>query len=153
MDDLTPEQRHINMKRIKAKDTKPELLLRRALWSHGYRYRKYVSSLPGKPDIVLTKYKICIFVDSEYFHGKDWDVGQCERVKNGTHPDYWVSKIENNMKRDREQEAELRGKGWKVMRFWRRDVVKNTDECIKEISDVVLELKINKVYDFDDCTK
>ena len=57
------------------------------------------------------------------------------------------------MKRDREQEAELRGKGWKVMRFWSRDVVKNTDECIKEISDVVLELKINKVYDFDDCTK
>ena len=70
MDNLTSEQRRKNMQHIKGRDTKPEIVLRRALWKKGYRYRKNYKDLPGKPDIVLTKYKICIFVDGEYFHGK-----------------------------------------------------------------------------------
>ena len=71
-DVLTKEQRHKNMQHIKAKDTKIEVLLRKALWTKGYRYRKNYKDLPGKPDIVFTKYKIAIFCDGEFFHGKDW---------------------------------------------------------------------------------
>jgi len=73
MDNLTPQQRKKNMKRIKAKDTTIEVILRKALWERGYRYRKNYKELPGYPDIVLTKYKIVIFCDGEFFHGKDWD--------------------------------------------------------------------------------
>ena len=72
-DDLTKEQRHKNMKNIHGKDTKIEVILRKALWNKGYRYRKNYKKLPGSPDIVLTKYKIAIFCDGEFFHGKDWD--------------------------------------------------------------------------------
>lgn len=74
MDRLTKEQRHKNMKNIRSKDTSIELKLRKELWRRGYRYRKNYTELPGKPDIVLTKYKIAIFCDSEFFHGKDWEV-------------------------------------------------------------------------------
>ena len=74
MDNLTKEQRHKNMKNIKSKDTKIEVRLRKALWAKGYRYRKNDKKLSGKPDIVLSKYKIVIFCDSEFFHGKDWEV-------------------------------------------------------------------------------
>lgn len=73
-DNLTREQRHKNMSHIKSRDTLIEVKLRKALWNKGYRYRKNYSKLPGKPDIVLTKYKIAIFCDSEFFHGKDWEV-------------------------------------------------------------------------------
>ena len=73
-DVLTKEQRHKNMKNIRGTDTKIEIILRKALWAKGYRYRKNYSKLPGKPDIVLTKYKIAIFCDGEFFHGKDWEV-------------------------------------------------------------------------------
>lgn len=74
MDNLTKAQRHKNMKHIKSSNTKIEVLLRQELWRRGYRYRKNYKGLPGKPDIVLTKYKIAIFCDSEFFHGKDWEV-------------------------------------------------------------------------------
>lgn len=73
-DVLTPEQRRKNMQHIKGSDTKIEVLLRKALWKKGYRYRKNYKDLPGKPDIALTKYKIAIFCDGEFFHGKDWEV-------------------------------------------------------------------------------
>lgn len=73
-DNLTAKQRKKNMQNIKSKDTKIELALRKALWSKGYRYRKNYQKLLGKPDIVLTKYKIVIFCDSKFFHGKDWEV-------------------------------------------------------------------------------
>ena len=101
MDRLTKEQRHKNMKNIKSKDTSIEVILRKALWSKGYRYRKNDKSLPGKPDIVLPKYKIAIFCDSEFFHGKDWEVlkNQLERGKNA---DFWIEKISKNQKRDDE---------------------------------------------------
>lgn len=74
MDNLTQEQRHKNMQRIKSQDTSIEIKFRKALWHKGYRYRKNYKVLPGKPDIVLTKYKIAIFCDSEFFHGKDWEI-------------------------------------------------------------------------------
>ena len=92
MDRLTKEQRHKNMKNIRSKDTSIELKLRKELWRCGYRYRKNYTELPGKPDIVLTKYKIAIFCDSEFFHGKDWEVLK-PRLEKGNNSKYWVAKI------------------------------------------------------------
>ena len=83
MDNLTKEQRQKNMRNIRSKDTEIEIKLRKSLWKKGYRYRKNVHTLPGKPDIVLTKYKIVIFCDSEFFHGKDWNMLKL-RLEKGT---------------------------------------------------------------------
>ena len=102
MDRLTKEQRHKNMKNIKNRDTGIELTLRKALWKKGYRYRKNDKRLPGKPDIVLTKYKIAIFCDGEFFHGKDWEVLK-PRLEKGNNSEYWLAKryqrISNGMKK------------------------------------------------------
>ena len=100
-DVLTPEQRRKNMQHIKAKDTKIEVILRKALWARGYRYRKNYRNLPGKPDIVLTKYKIAIFCDGEFFHGKDWEVLQ-SRLRKSHNSEFWISKISKNRERDNE---------------------------------------------------
>lgn len=146
MDRLTPEQRHKNMSNIKNKDTKIELILRRALWEKGYRYRKNYSELPGKPDIAITKYKVAIFCDSEFFHGKDWDVlkPQLERGKNS---DFWINKISNNMNRDENINKELLFLGWTVVRFWGKDILKNTQECVRVIDEVIFDIKISDVDD------
>lgn len=119
MDVLTKEQRRKNMQNIKSKDTSIELMLRKALWDEGYRYRKNYKVLPGKPDIALTKYKIAIFCDSEFFHGKDWEVLRA-RLNRSDKGDYWIRKIERNMARDREVEKKLQYLGWKVIRFWEK---------------------------------
>ena len=146
MDNLTKEQRHKNMKNIKSKDTKIEVRLRKALWAKGYRYRKNDKKLPGKPDIVLSKYKIVIFCDSEFFHGKDWEVLK-PRLEKGTHPESWVKKIENNRKRDEEINKELIYEGWTVVRFWGKDIKKYLDECVKMIDDIVWEQKFEETGD------
>lgn len=100
-DVLTPEQRHRNMQHIRSKDTKIELKLRKALWEKGYRYRKNYKELPGCPDIVLTKYRIAIFCDGEFFHGKDWDVLK-PRLEKSNNSEFWIKKILRNMERDDE---------------------------------------------------
>ena len=89
MDRLTPEQRHKNMKSIKSKDTEIERILRKALRDKGYGYRKNYKALPGCPDIVLTKYRIAIFCDSEFFHGKDWEVLK-PQLEKGKNADFWI---------------------------------------------------------------
>ena len=140
MDNLTVEQRRKNMRHIKSKDTSIEVKLRKELWSRGYRYRKNVSNLPGKPDIVLTKYKIAIFCDSEFFHGKDWEVLK-PRLEKSNNADYWVKKISRNMERDNEINKKLLFMGWTVIRFWGKDILKNIDDCISVIEDVIWEQK------------
>lgn len=132
------------MKKIRSKDTKPEVVLRKMLWHEGFRYRKNWNKLPGKPDIVLTKQKICIFVDGEYFHGKDWEAGRKEKAESGNNPSYWVPKIERNIERDRNVEAQLHGLGWRVLRFWSRDVLKNPDGCVIVIKETIFEQDISK---------
>ena len=92
MDTLTKEQRSKCMSHIRSKDTGIEVRLRKALWKKGYRYRKNYKRLPGTPDIVLTKYRIAIFCDSEFWHGRDWDVLK-PRLLKGKNPDYWIKKI------------------------------------------------------------
>ena len=132
MDRLTKEQRHKNMKAVKNKDSKIELALRAALWEKGYRYRKNYSKLEGKPDIVLSKYKIAIFCDSEFWHGYDWKVKKNDIKSNR---EFWIKKIEGNIERDKKVIEILKNKGWKVLRFWGRDIQKNLDECIKKIDE------------------
>ena len=101
MDNLTREQRRKNMQHIRSKDTSIEVKLRKTLWHKGYRYRKNDNWLPGKPDIVLTRYKVAIFCDSEFFHGKDWEVLK-PRLEKGSNSEYWISKISRNRERDDE---------------------------------------------------
>ena len=146
MDRLTREQRHRNMSNIKNKDTKIEVKLRKALWEKGYRYRKNYKELPGKPDIVLTKYKIAIFCDSEFFHGKDWEVlkPQLERGKNA---EFWINKISKNMQRDEDVNKQLSYMGWTVIRFWGKEITRNIEECIKVIEEVIFDSQISD-YDY-----
>lgn len=142
MDNLTLEQRHRNMKNIRSKDTSIELKLRKALWHKGYRYRKNMKALPGKPDIVFTKYKIAIFCDSEFFHGKDWEVLK-PRIEAGNNSEYWLKKITRNMERDDEINKHLLFLGWTVIRFWGKDILKNIDECVKVVEECIFQQNIN----------
>ena len=98
MDKLTPQQRHICMSHNRGKNTSIEVKLCHALWHSGYRYRKNVKALPGTPDIVLSKYRISIFCDSEFWHGKDWPL-LCEHLEKGHNSAYWVNKIKKNIDR------------------------------------------------------
>ena len=138
MDNLTKEQRHKNMKNIRSKDTEIEKILRKALWNKGYRYRKNYKVLPGCPDIVLTKYKIAIFCDSEFFHGKDWEVLKL-RLEKGNNSEFWVGKISRNIERDDEVDKRLLFEGWTVIRFWGNDIKKRTDECVKVIEETIFD--------------
>ena len=142
-DNLTSEQRRKNMQNIKSCDTKIEVLLRKALWKKGYRYRKNYKKLPGKPDIALTKHKIAIFCDSEFFHGKDWEVlkPQLERGKNA---DFWIEKISKNQKRDDEVNKKLQFLGWTVIRFWGKDITKKTEECVQVIEETIFDMLVNE---------
>lgn len=142
MDRLTREQRHRNMSNIKSKDTGIEVTLRKALWSRGYRYRKNDKRLPGKPDIVLPKYKLAVFCDSEFFHGKDWEVlkPQLLRGKNAT---FWLEKISKNQQRDDEVNKQLQYMGWTVIRFWGREITQKTEECIRVIEETIFDMKVD----------
>ena len=147
VDRLTKEQRHKNMKNIRSKDTSIELKLRKELWRRGYRYRKNYTELPGKPDIVLTKYKIAIFCDSEFFHGKDWEVLK-PRLEKGKNADFWIEKISKNQQHDDDINKQLQFLGWTVIRFWGKDIMKKTDECIQVIEENIFEQKYND-YDIE----
>lgn len=127
MDDLTPEQRRKNMQAIKSKDTQIEVSLRNALWHLGIRYRKNYKNLPGKPDIAITKYRIAVFCDSDFWHGYDWETRH-QRIKSNR--EYWIPKIERNMQRDKEVTAQLQEAGWVVLRFWEWQIKKDLDECV-----------------------
>ncbi len=136
MDNLKPEQRHKNMQHIKSKDTQIERILRKALWREGIRYRKNYDKLPGKPDIAITKYKIAIFCDGEFFHGKDWEQLQI-KLKNSNNSDYWIKKIQRNINRDYEVEQAIRAKGWIVLRFWGKDIKHDVNMCVKTVKEAI----------------
>lgn len=130
MDRLTKEQRRKNMQAVRNKDSKIEIALRSALWSKGYRYRKNYTKLEGKPDIVIPKYKLAIFCDSEFWHGYNWDTRK-HNIK--SNKDFWIKKIEGNIKRDEYVNKILQDQGWKVIRLWGKDIQKNMDECLLKI--------------------
>jgi DNA mismatch endonuclease (patch repair protein) len=137
----TPSQRSKNMRAIKSTGTKDEIRLAKALWHLGYRYRKNNKTVFGKPDLTFKKYKIAIFVDSEFFHGKDWETEK-DRIK--SNQEFWYKKIERNIQRDIEVNGYLAEQGWKVLRFWSKEVKKDLNSCITEIQKEIL-LKNNSV--------
>lgn len=135
------ERSHKNMSRIKGKDTSIEITLRKALWHKGIRYRKNLKTIPGRPDIAITKYRIAIFCDSEFFHGKDWEVLK-PKLEKGKNPDYWIKKIQRNIDRDKEKDQALLAQGWTVIHFWGKEILKNTDECIRVIEEMIFEISL-----------
>lgn len=140
-DVLTKEQRRKNMKNIRSKDTKIEVILRKSLWKKGIRYRKNYLGVPGKPDIAITKYKIAVFCDSEFFHGKDWEVLK-PRISKGDNGEFWVRKISKNRVHDDEINKKLLYMGWTVIRFWGNEIKKKTDECIRVIEETIFDIRM-----------
>lgn len=122
------------MQQVKNKDSRIEVLLRKELWARGLRYRKNVNQIYGKPDIAFIGKKIAVFCDSEFWHGYNWE----ERKKDfKSHQDFWFSKIERNMQRDVDVTAKLEAEGWTVLRFWGKEITKNTLHCADVIEKVV----------------
>ena len=126
----TTKERSQTMSKIRGKNTKIEIKLRLSLWHRGIRYRKNYKKLPGSPDIALTKYRIAIFCDSDFWHGYDW-----EHKKSAIHTnrDYWIPKIEQNIQRDKDDDDKLIELGWLPLHFWEHQINKDLDGCIEEI--------------------
>lgn len=127
--ETTPERSRL-MSKIKSKNTKPEVQLRKALWKLGIRYRLNLSKLPGKPDIVINKKKVVIFIDGEFWHGYNW---QEKKAKIKSNREYWIKKIEKNMERDIKNSFLLQDMGYTVLRFWEQEIKKNIDGCTTKI--------------------
>lgn len=130
----TTAKRSHNMSRIRSSGTKPEVRLKLALWHAGVRYRGNRRRLPGKPDICLIKYKLLVFVDGSFWHGYDWEYRQ-QHIKSNR--DFWLSKIERNMQRDREINEFYRTRGWTVLRFWDHEVKNELGTCVKQVLEVI----------------
>jgi DNA mismatch endonuclease (patch repair protein) len=124
MDKLTKEQRSWNMRRIKSQDTKPELLVRKALWKMGLRYRLHDKNLPGKPDIVLVKPRIVIFVHGCFWHRHENCI-EASRPK--TNSKYWEDKITKNIERDKKNQFLIGQLGWKILVIWECEISKSID--------------------------
>ena len=142
MDRHTPEQRHKNMSAVKSKDSEIEILLRRALWSKGIRYRKNVKSIFGHPDVAFVGKKVAVFCDSEFWHGYDWENKNAEIKSNR---DFWIPKIERNIKRDKEVNKYLEEQGWTVIRFWGKDIKNDAEACADQIVRILKKKNNNDI--------
>lgn len=112
------------MSRVHSTNGKDEIILEKLLWHNGVRYRKNYKELPGKPDIAITKYKIAVFIDGEFWHGYDWN-NYKNHIKSNR--GYWIKKIEYNMRHDQEVNEQLRKQGWIVLRFWSKKVLRDPE--------------------------
>lgn len=128
-----PERSRL-MSRIRAKDTEPEIKLRKFLWGLGIRYRKNVKKLPGNPDIVVSKYKLVVFIDGEFWHGYNWGEKR-DRIKSNR--GFWVPKIERNIQRDQINNKILEEQGWTVFRFWANQIKSEFPICVNRILDYI----------------
>ena len=132
----TSAKRSDLMRKIKSSKTSPEILLQNALRKSGIKYKKNYKALIGNPDIVLIDKKIAIFVDGEFWHGYRWRQKK-KRIK--ANRLYWISKIENNIKRDRRNTKKLKKTGWRVIRFWQHQINEDLSKCIKQIKKIMME--------------
>lgn len=132
--DTTAKRSNI-MKHIKSINTKPEIMLRKALWHKGVRYRKNYKKLPGCPDIEITRCRIAIFIDGDFWHARGHLDNPGEQVK--VNKDYWTQKLNNNVARDKETNEALTELGWLVLRFWSSDVEKNLDQTVSIVMEFV----------------
>ena len=150
MDKLTPQQRHTNMAAIHSKDTKPEMIVRRGLWARGFRYRLNHKRLPGHPDLVLRKYRTCIFVNGCFWHGHkcsltpfpspkgegkmDLESSECCKIPK-TNREFWVAKIRRNKERDKEEQKKLAAMGWHCITVWECELTpKKREETLESIA-------------------
>lgn len=134
------------MSAIPSKNTEPELILRKALWKENLRYRVNYKKLPGKPDIVFTKYRVVVFCDGDFWHGHNWAIrglSSLEEELSG-YSDFWRKKIEHNIARDEEVNRLLTEQQWTVIRFWESDIRGNLDNCVQKIKDVLEMAKSEK---------
>lgn len=132
----TKEQISFNMRQVKNKDSQIEIMLRKELWNRGIRYRKNVKAVFGHPDIAFIGKKIAVFVDSEFWHGFDWENRKCDIKSN---QDFWIPKIERNISRDREVNEYLEENGWRVFRFWGKEIKKDVKACADIIEKAIKE--------------
>lgn len=128
------------MRANKSTGTKPELVLAKAMWALGLRYRKNSGSIFGKPDFSFKKYKVAVFVDGEFWHGKDWEQKKVEIKGNR---EFWIAKIERNIQRDIEVTGRLKAEGWMVLRFWSNDVVEDTTSCAEKVKEIIRARRID----------
>jgi len=148
-DKMTPEQRHRCMSHIKSKDTKPEMLVRRWLWSEGYRYRLNVKKLPGKPDIVLSKYSTVIFINGCFWHAHEG----CDKYRvPSTNVDFWTAKFARNKARDERNYKLLHKLGWYVLVVWECQLTKyryrdTLMALSRRLSQIYMETHGVKLYD------
>ena len=126
----TSSERSKLMSKIGSSDTEPEQKLRKFLWNLGIRFRKNVKILPGTPDIVISKYKLIIFVDGDFWHGYNWEQ---KKMKIKSNRKFWIPKIERNIQRDLINNQKLKEAGWTVMRFWDHELKKEFGVCITQI--------------------
>jgi len=118
---------------VRRTDTKAEIALRRALWALGLRYRKNVAGLPGRPDLVFRRARIVVFVDGDFWHGRDWEA-RTAKLERGANAPYWLAKIAANMERDRRKTAELEASGWIVIRVWETDVLGDPIDAARRLA-------------------
>lgn len=144
-----PQVTHKIMSSIRSKNTRPEMLLRKALWRKNMRYRVNYKGLPGKPDIVFTKKKIVIFCDGDFWHGHNWALRGLpsldEELKG--YSDFWRQKIINNVERDITITKDLTSMGWTVIRIWESDIKKDVWKCVDLIEDVIFDSMIKSYAD------
>lgn len=134
-----PGVTHKIMASIPSKDTEPELILRKALWRQNLRYRVNYKKLPGKPDIVFTKYHVAIFCDGDYWHGHNWAIRGLSSLEEelAGYSEFWRKKILRNIERDKEVNMELEARGWTVIRIWESEIRRNTDDCVFRIMEAL----------------
>ena len=146
MDKLSPEQRHKNMAAIRGKDTKPEMIVRKGLWRMGFRYRLNHKRLPGHPDLVLKKYRTCIFVNGCFWHGHNVDITifentDCCKIPK-TNREFWIEKIRRNKERDIEEQKRLAEMGWHCITVWECELKPSKREATLES----LAYTLNKIW-------
>lgn len=142
----TPEITHKIMSAVKSKNTRPELLLRHALWARGLRYRVNVKSLKGKPDIVFTRAKIVVFCDGDFWHGHNWVIRGLTSFEDelARYSQFWKDKILKNIQRDKEITAILETEGWTVIRIWESEIKAHVDKCA-DLVETTYKKKINEI--------
>jgi len=137
-DFLSPETRSRVMARIRSRDTKPELRLRRTLWREGFRgWRCHAKGIPGKPDLAFTRWKVAVFVDGCFWHGHP------DFFTPGKSGEYWDQKIARTRERDQEANTALASLGWRVLRFWDFEIELELDYCIDRVRDALADAQIN----------
>lgn len=144
---------HKIMSAVKSKDTRPELKLRKALWKEGLRYRVNYKRLPGKPDIVFTRWKVVVFCDGDFWHGHNWAIrGQSSLQEElSGYSQYWRDKILRNIERDEENNMALRARGWTIIRIWESDIKDDLERCVETVKEALFEQELAQTDYLEEC--